>query len=276
VEIIECQGKEESDTKAIFELVEYIADSPQLNPPQQAKIIITYKPEFRRIEAQFATNIGTYGTLTLRRADLGGKLQLSIPGVLQRTYRRIKRYFLYRLRYLYLLFVIALVVASVLGKVSQKPNTVEAIILLVPLFFMFSDRIRDLIAALALRKVGPIEFQEQAKAPVGFTPAQIVTMLSGEFGDRLPLFSGLTQFFVPRTKTILRLMAAYGRALTINEFNDLAKMVGVPEENLAATREALVSSGCVTLGDNMVTVQPLGLQFLAFEDKLIQLYRGAS
>jgi hypothetical protein len=53
-------------------------------------------------------------------------------------------------------------------------------------------------------------------------------------------------------------------------------MVGVPEENLAATREALVSSGCVTLGDNMVTVQPLGLQFLAFEDKLIQLYRGAS
>jgi predicted transcriptional regulator len=99
--------------------------------------------------------------------------------------------------------------------------------------------------------------------------------LSEEFGDKLPLFSTLTKLFVPRTKAMLQLMAGQDEPLMVDEFNGLAKRIGIAGKSLPATLQVLSQSGCVAMvQDGKIDIQDLGQQFLHFEKRLDQLYKG--
>lgn len=159
VEVVQFEGKRETDTKALFELTDYATDNPRTRAPFYVKIVVDYKAEPEQLNIQFATDIGTQGTAKLYRARTLRKLQLCIPANIHIAFRCLKRYIRFRLKYFYLLFLIILSFISALGKLPSKINTIEAVILLIPLFFMFIEDIRRLVSTLALRRLGPIEFQ---------------------------------------------------------------------------------------------------------------------
>jgi hypothetical protein len=139
---------------------------------------------------------------------------------------------------------------------------------------MFSDKIQNLITAMAVRKLGPVEFQEQVKPAA--RPDQAVEILQREFPEHLPLFSLLTQAFAPLTKALLRLMIAHDKPLKKTELRDLASKLGIPENNVTATSDALVQSGCIAAGeDGMIRVSEIGRDYLRFESRLEQLFRSA-
>lgn len=272
VEIIEVEGKEEMESKAVFDLVGYLSDGLGSIPPRNAQFVVIAKPATKQIEGSFVTDAGTHGNIRFRKASRWGKIQLSIPLSVHKLYRLIKKYVRWRFRTAYFAFVVVLAVLSVTGKLPSKISTMEVVVLLVPLIFLFSDKLREMIQATAVRKIGPVEFQEQAKPLPQFNLPQLVRVLHDEYGDNVPLFSALTEFLVPRTKNLLRRIVSLNRSLTLSEFNALAKKIGVPDQNLDATFEALVRSGCITINDKgELLVQEVGKQFLRFETHLAQI-----
>lgn len=272
VEIIEVEGKEETESKAVFGLVGYLSDGFGSIPPRNAQFVVTAKPATKQIEGSFVTE-GTHGNIRFRKASRWGKIQLSIPLSVHKLYRLIKKYVRWRFRTAYFAFVVVLAVLSVTGKLPSKISTMEVVVLLVPLIFLFSDKLRDLIQATAVRKIGPVEFQEQAKPSSKLNIPQLVQVLHDEFGDKMPQFFVLTELLVSRTKNLLRLIVSLDRSLTLSEFNALAKKIGVPDQNLGATLEVLKRSGCITISDKgELSVQEVGKQFLHFESRLAQIY----
>jgi len=272
-EVIEFEGSLESETKATFELVNYVSDNPKTIPPRNAHVVIVSKPDIGQLEGQFTTDAGAHGTVRLRKARHWGKFLLSIPFVFHKLYRHVKKFIYKQFRNGYFALVITLAVLSVMGVFPEKMSTTEALVLLVPMIFLFSDNIRQIITAMAVRKLGPVEFQDQAKPSPELNIPQLVRTLHGEFGDKLPLLSALAEFFAVRTKNFLRLMVSLNKTLSMSEFNALARKLGVPDNNLAATLQALVSGGCISVNETgEVTVQEIGRQFLNFEARLAQIY----
>ena len=273
VEIIEVEGKEETESKATFDLVGYLSDGLGSIPPRNAPFVVIAKPATKQIEGSFVTDAGTHGSISFRTASRWGKIQLSIPLSVHKFYRLIKKYVRRRFRTAYFAFVVVLAVLSVTGKLPSKISTMEVVVLLTPLIFLFSDKLREMIQATAVRKIGPVEFQEQAKPPPQFSPRELVQVLHDEFGDKLLLFSELTAFLVSRTKNLLRLIVSLDRSLSLSEFNVLAKKIGVPDHNLGATFESLIQSGCIAINDKGdLSVQEVGKQFLHFESRRTQIY----
>lgn len=273
VEVFEFEGGVQSETSAVLDLIDYVTDNPNTSPPVKARLSVTYKDAPEQLEVQFATDIGTHGVFWLHRAGGPAKLMLKIPPMLHKQYRRVKLYLRSRFRYFYLAIVLILTLLSILGEIKEKISSVEALLLIVPLIFLFIDRVKGLLATLALRKVGPLEFESQAKTSAHSSPNQIVQKLQAEFGNQVPLFSAIAQWLVPRTKMILRLMAAERRPLTRSEFNKLAISLGVTESDLQPTYEALIQSGCIVVNDNAhIVVQETGNRFLIFESRVAQLY----
>lgn len=273
-EIIELEGKEESDGTASFSLTAYVSDSSNTAPPAQVHLVLRRAGRPDQLEGNWATDIGTQGDVRLRRAGSWGRFLLNVPLWLHKSYRLVKRYLRFRFRAAYLVAILGLATASVIGFFEEKISTTEAVILLVPLLFLYSDRLRELIASMAVRKLGPVEFQDQTRPSSDFSLSHLVRVLHGEFGDQLPQFAFLSEFFVQRTKSILRFLASLGRRLTMAEFYAIARNLGVTEEkNLQATLEALLRSGCLALNEKgEISVQELGLSFLRFEDRLGELY----
>jgi hypothetical protein len=102
-----------------------------------------------------------------------------------------------------------------------------------------------------------------------------VSALHSEFGELLSLFSTLIRLFVPRTKAVLRLMAADERPFTVPEFNRMSKGIGVPDSDLQATLEVLVKSGCIGLDEEgKLTVTDVGRRYLQFEVRFNQFYQA--
>ncbi|MCH7928264.1 MAG: hypothetical protein IID03_09845 [Candidatus Dadabacteria bacterium] len=273
-EVIEFTGTLESDTTANLELVNYVSDNPKEIPPINAHVILEAKPDLEQLEGQFATNAGTHGTVKLRKATRWGRILLNIPFVFHKLYIYVKKFINKQFRHVYFAFVVTLTVLSVTGIFPEKISTTEAIVLLVPLIFLFSENIKQLIEVMAVKKLGPVEFQLQTKPSPELNIPQLVRTFHTEFGEQLPLFSALTEFFVPRTKNLLRQIAYLNRTLSMSEFNALARRLGVPDNNLTATLQALVSGGCISVNEtDEVAVQQVGREFLNFETRLAQIYR---
>ena len=56
-------------------------------------------------------------------------------------------------------------------------------------------------------------------------------------------FAQLNQFFVPRTKILLAILA-HGNGMSLAEFGQLAGSFGVPAENVETTLLAILQTGC--------------------------------
>ncbi len=274
VEIFFFEGKPESETKVVLDLIDYVTDNPNTNPPTNAHIIVDYIVEKDNINIKFATDVGTHGGFRLRRASLFQSAIFGIPPLLQTSYRHLKYYLRSRLRHLYLIVVLGLTFLSVYEKMPVKIAMVEGILLIFPLIFLYGAEVRGLISALALRKAGPFEFESQASTASHVTPDQVVDILKNEFGENSQIFSATSKFLVSKTKAVLRLMAAENESITKQRFYKMAAGLGVLSNDIEPTLNALLQTDCISVSeDNKYLIQDFGNQFLWFETRVEQLYQ---
>jgi hypothetical protein len=276
VEILELEGSINTDNKVHFDLINYVTDNPNTTPPIKAKITAALQESpTRELEITFVTAIGTHGSFSLRPSRFIHKIPFIIPLAIHVIYRHIKSYLRLKLRYLYMLFVISMAVFSIFATTGNKISVIEAILLALPIPFLFTDKIKDLVLSLSLRKIGPLEFQSQSNTGSAIHPTQIINDLSKEFGQDVVLFSYLNQFFVSRTKSVLRWMVANNQPISQLEFIHIAKGLGVAEKDMQATMDALRNSGCVKMDNNgRLYVDDKGKSYLLFESKITLMSQG--
>lgn len=158
------------------------------------------------------------------------------------------------------LYVTALVIvaaASVLKKLEL--SSYSLILLLLPLPYLCREQIRSLIRLLRqekVQKVGLFQFEEQK--PIERLPNQLATPREDINFERLDAALAI------RTKLLLFLLArSKGEQISDGNFKELALAIGIPVENYEATRQALMTSGCIELSDGIVRASEIGKLYAA-------------
>jgi hypothetical protein len=162
-------------------------------------------------------------------------------------------------------------ITSTTGVLKEKIGLTETIILIIPLIFLFRNEIKNFFIITGLRKIGPVEFQEQSAEPVGINQ-ETISRLVQEYAQLFPLFVYLNQFFVPRTKALLRILAT-GPSIARETFNQHARILGIEENNIQVTYDVLVLNKCLQIDPNgLIGVTEIGQRFLEFESRFNQLF----
>jgi hypothetical protein len=141
------------------------------------------------------------------------------------------------------------------------------ILLLIPSPFFFRLYLAELISLIRearLKKIGPLEFEQ------GPLPEEIHQLVNQE-AQRAAAFIYLDFWLIPRTKVIL-IWIADKRSVGRAEFEVYATSVGVPAENMEATLQALLLSGCVIPQTDGLTITDWGNQYVGH--MLAQVNRG--
>lgn len=233
--------------------------------PLDGILVLTFTEELHKATGTWQTDIGTVGNLVLRRISrwrLGWSIEKSaIAAVLfaGRAGRRV-------LPLLYTLAVIAVAVLTLLGKIALPYSVL--VLLLLPGVFVFQGRIAGLIHALPVRRVGPVEFEQNARPPDPVGPPGPVgesggraSRDAGEEIERARFFGSLDVFLVPRTRYLLQWLNSRQTA-THEEVIAAATSFGVPPENLDATLAALIFTHLVGVSEGRFSIQPLGREYL--------------
>lgn len=268
-ELYQFQGRSPNGTDAVFTMDTVVVDAPYVQTPRRLRIESHLDSTTGEMQAKWSTDILTYGTAWLRKQGGIADYVLAMPYVGHCVYRYSKLFFRKWLRYAYLMFTVTIATYSALSASDTKLNFPESILLTVPLIFLFGDKLRFLIHFVGLKEAGPLKFEQQPQTAMeGRDPNAFVNELRAEFGDHLDTFFGLERFLVPRTIYLLRLISHYGRPLSQAEFTEYALSIGIPNDNILLTVNALASSKLVTLNDaKQAVITPLGHDFLRFAQR---------
>lgn len=238
--------------------------------PQTGQISMTISEDNSEVSGAWATDIGTHGQCRLFKINFLKAFSVTLPS-LYRVFLRIKQWFKANLKYLYLFFTLLITIASLTGLLKDKIGINETIILIIPLLFLFKTEIRDFFLITRLKKIGPVEVQEQPVTPAGINMQRILDRLFQDYGNSLPLFFYLNRFFVPRTKAILQILAVYP-SFQRQQFDSNARVLGIEENNIQITYDVLVQNGCLKVeSDGGICVTDFGRRFLEFENRLNQI-----
>jgi hypothetical protein len=125
-------------------------------------------------------------------------------------------------------------------------------ILVIPAPYLFRKQSIELIQALKVRKLGPVELEQ------GPVTDEIRLLIARQVQETVA-FVLLDGFFVPRTKAMLLWLVQNERVDSIQ-----ALSIGVPPDNLDATWNALLLSGCALFADGRLSPTPLGRQYAVY------------
>lgn len=259
-----------TNSQIAADLFDFVFAKPLPIEPQAGQISMTISKDGSEVSGAWATDIGTNGQYHLFKISSLRALFVFVPFF--RTVLLIKRGFIANLRYLYLVFSLIVMIASATGVLKEKIGLTETIILIIPLIFLFRNEIKNFFITTGLKKIGPVEFQEQSVVPVGISQETINSFVR-EYGDQFSYFVILNQFFVLRTKTILRMLAAQPFSVSREYFNRLARMLGIEENNIQVTYDVLIQHRCLAIDqDGKISISDTGRKFLEFEDRFNQLF----
>lgn len=260
-----------SDNQIAADLFDFVFAKPLPLEPQTGKISLNISEDNNELSGAWATDIGTHGQCRLFKSNLSK----AFPVFLLPLYRfilLIRRGIITNLKYLYLVFSLIIVIASATGILKEKISISETIILTIPLIFLFRNEIRNFFIITGLKKIGPVEFQEQPVAPVGINQ-ETISVFVREYGDLFSYFVILNKFFVPRTKAILRILAAELSPVSREYFERLAQMLGIEENNIQVTYDVLIQYRCLEIDqDGRIRISDEGRRFLEFENRFNQLF----
>ena len=253
------------------DIFDFVFSRPLPLEPQTGQISMVISEDNNEISGTWATDVGTHGQCRLFKINFLRAFPISLP-FLYRMILIIKRWVMTNLKYLYLVLSFLVLIASITGVLKEKISITETIILMIPLIFLFRKEIRDFFLITGLKKIGPVEFQEQSGAPVGINQETIRSFVH-EYGELFPHFVILNQFFVPRTKAILRILATETSPVPRQYFDRLAQMLGIEEGNIQVTYDVLVQNRYLEIDqDGRIRITEIGRKFLEFESKFNQLF----
>jgi hypothetical protein len=158
--------------------------------------------------------------------------------------------------------------------------TVPVVILLLVLApLLMRDHIKDLLVLFGVKKLGPagIEFHEEQKplpmdlrpaAPPALEPPTATAPLAAPTpADEEATFRRLHEYLAPRTKLMLQLLV-WEHKSSWEQFRANAEAIGVPADNVDATRGALLQSGAAAVVDGQIVPTRFARRYL---DYLAQL-----
>lgn len=265
-DVIEFFGEEINGGKVQLTMTNYYSNNQTMLLPTNLSVELSYDEKNDSISGNWSSDIGTSGQVELKRANWYEKTLMSIPLSIQISYRKLLLFI--SLRNIYLLFVLFINILSILGYLGNKLNTVEALLLILPLFYLYIDNLIILLYRIkftGITRLGPLEFGVQPSKPN--LPIEIMLKnLDKQFGSNLNYFLFLSRFFVPRTKMLLAEISSLNRGITYPEFVQMAKNKYIPENNIRETFEALIGTGCIKIdGKRVIIIEEKGKEFLKFQ-----------
>lgn len=247
VTIVAFSGKL-SGNQAELRLHDFWGSAPMMALYGELKL--NFGQNFQSAEGSWQTDIGTQGTCKLWPADIGRSLSwLRVAGGKSQVFLRRCGATVYAV----VLFIVALLSLSKIFEVSYP----SLILLLVPTPYVFRKNLTELITAYRVRKVGPIEFETQNPLT-----EDIRRVISQQVQETVA-FVALNGFFVIRTKLLL-IWLSQNPPVDRVQFSAHGTTIGVPPENLDATWNALLASGCATLEGDKLSITDLGRRYVAY------------
>ena len=274
-DIVEFCGKEVNNREAELEITNFTTDGIYVIEPNTGRVTLTVADSSNNLKGSWSTNIGTKGELTLTPTiSKWIKIQLSVPVEFHNVYRRLKKWFFMKGRFFYLLFVILIAFSTLLGLTIKDLTTMEAIIFILPLPFLFRKEIKDLLVELGITKAGPFEFKQGGMTVKEKEYIENIKRLQEKFGGNTQLFFHLSKFFVQKTKLLLGNLAALSTPISKEDFFTYARELTIPEENISVTLDALLQTRCLKLDEEgKIHVEDLGREFLSFETIINKVFK---
>lgn len=139
------------------------------------------------------------------------------------------------------------------------PNVV---LLLIPAPYIFRRQLAELVQlfrASGVRKFGPLEFQPLLTEDI----RRVITQLIAQHVQETVAFVVLDGFLVVRTKLAL-IWLNQNQAVDRAQFNGYATAIGIAADNLDATWDALIVSGCCTLVEGRLAITDFGRRYVAY------------
>lgn len=207
-------------------------------------------------EGSWQTDIGTTGTCKLRVTSIWTSRWWSHLAAIK------LRFFCCRYgRLFYVIFLLFIAIFGLLSKLQVSYSTL--VLLLLPAPYIFREQLAELVQlfrASGVRKVGPLEFQPLLTDDI----RRIITQLIAQRVRDTVAFGILDGFFVVRTKLAL-IWLNQNQTVDRAQFNGYATAIGVPADNLDATWNALIISGCCTLlADGRLTMMDFGRRYVDY------------
>lgn len=223
--------------------------SPGLIRLLNGNLTLNFTKDFTEAEGKWETDMGTSGICKVSAvsgAFLGIKWWASIFTVKLSFFLRKYFPFFYTL----LLFITAALDVFEVVKITYP----TLIILLIPSPYIYRTHLGLLINAYKIRRIGPVELEQQLS-------------IDRTIATTTHPFKVLDQFFVNRTKILLYWLNQKSK-VTIDEFIEYAKQIGVLTENIDTTRQALIITGCATSEQNNIITTDFGKQYIAYLNRL--------
>ncbi len=243
--VIRLEGSR-SDRNVELRILSFQSLAPLAANPLDGRVKFELAEDLKSATGTWHTDIGTNGSGSVSLGGLPGSFQARLAAA------RLRFFWRRHLPSLYTLLVGLLVALA--ASERAKLSTPILILILVPAPYVFRRHIAELIHAFRLRRLGPVEFREQG--PVSAEVRAAISTATQE-AVRFALTDG---YFVPRTKQVL-LSLVQSRTLTRPDFEKLCAGLGITDENVEATWQALLVAGCATVDERGLTNSPYGLRY---------------
>ena len=238
---------------ADLELVETRPTGPVT--PTDVRLSLEFSAGFLVAKGTWRTDVDTAGYCELRVAKLSAAAWL-----IHFIVTRVHLVGQWMLPWTYGAFLVAVALIDLLWEKSDL-SYASLVLLLVPVAFIFRAHLASVIRIIresGIRRFGPVEFEQN---PLGEEARRLIAQLAQQMQEA-SVFIIVDQVLAPLTKIVLiRLLA--NQPVDRNQFDVYAKLVGVPPDNLDATWNALLATGCAQLDPQTLklVVTPLGTRY---------------
>jgi hypothetical protein len=213
---------------------------------------VTFRNDFPEAEGTWKTDIDTQGTCKFRPEQML-RLSWTLCLINHRLQIFVRQYFAGA----YLFFLLTIGVLATCGVVEVSWQAL--VLLLIPAPYLFKRQIVEMFQTLKVRKLGFVELEQ------GPVPDEIRFLIARQVQETIA-YVLLDGFFVPRTKAML-LWIVQNERVDRRQFDLQALSIGVPPDNLDATWNALLLSGCGALVDGWIVPTPLGPTIRALSER---------
>lgn len=207
--------------------------------PRNVWLSLDFSAGFLTAKGTWRTDVDTAGWCELRVAKLSAS-----AWHLRFASTRVHLAGRWMLPWTYGVFLVAVALLDLLWDKTDLSYP-SLVLLLVPVPFIFRIHLEAVVRTIresGIRRFGPVEFEQN---PLGEEARRLITQLSQQMQEA-SAFIIVDQVLAPLTKIVLIWLSA-NSPVDRNQFDEHAKLVGVPQGNLDATWNALLATGCAQL-----------------------------
>lgn len=224
----------------------------------------------------WVSDLWAQGSLHLFKGSVTHAPQLIIPAILWRTWLFLISHFesLFKLGYVVGLFL--LIFGPMMEVFPRNFTAYELGIFIFVGLYLFRWELKEAILVTGVSELGPVKLRDQrpiSEEQLNNTIQILTNQVQGlnqlrQQEQQTVAFFILDRFFIPRTQVLLWLLGQQSSPLSLHVIKATAEKLGIPENNIAATLEALQNHRCISIDQEIVMITQFGRDFLNFQQLL--------